>query len=115
MLLRGYLQHTGRGQQMLIDGRTYHVCIDLINYYNGNILTSHKALEASLNLFHSRICKRCRKMENGIKSLRKHRAAAATFLDDHKVGLTLLVDLANAAKQKAHTGVLQKEKEVREV
>lgn len=54
-------------------------------------------------------------MENGIKSLRKHRAAAATFLDDHKVGLTLLVDLANAAKQKAHTGVLQKEKGVREV
>lgn len=53
--------------------------------------------------------------ENGIKSLRKHRAAAATFLNDHKVGLTLLVDLANAAKQKAHTGVLQKEKEVREV
>lgn len=38
-------------------------------------------------------------------------AAAATFLDDHKVGLATLVDLPNAAKQKANTGVLPKEKE----
>lgn len=34
---------------------------------------------------------------------------AATFLDDHKVRLTLIVDFANAAKQKSYAGVLQRD------
>lgn len=46
LLLRGYLQHSGHRQQMLVDGGAYHVRIYLIDHYDGDILACHEALKA---------------------------------------------------------------------
>lgn len=46
VLFGGYLHHSGRRQDVLVDGRAYHVRIDLINYYNGYIIAFQEALEA---------------------------------------------------------------------
>lgn len=64
VLLRGYLHHSGRRQYVLVDGRTYHVRIDLIDYYNGYIIAFQEALEAILDFCDRSICKRCEGTRN---------------------------------------------------
>lgn len=104
MILGRDLQHGRRRRRVRVNHVTNHLGVVLVDQDDVDVVALQETLEAVLNLADGGVYPR--EFEVNDSELNWLVLEKLTLIDDHEVGVTVLVDLADSTEQEAYAGVL---------